>query len=714
MHRICYQQDYPYLRGHRKQKKSHKKNPSTTISIRVIVILLLSVVEKSNAMITKVFGHRSHGAASFHGSFLPSYRLLCVRQDIGVREYGMGGQSSRSILMMPEGPEVRTVVEQVLQPSVVGKRLMRIEFLKGGRYSSSLQPPEGYPMFTSTLSPWNDDTPTTNRSKQLGHEYVDIIQECNCKGKFIYIILDNGKHNGGSQTDSNTIPLSNTNDKDYQRCIFITLGMSGMFVSEETHRQRKGKTPSHHQHARWYFELMDVSSSSNTMTRTRIYFYDARNFGHLKFCFSRLLLKEKLESLGLDVLHHETTEDVFLALLQKQKSPMNICKFLMNQQKLSGIGNYLLAEVLYRARIDPFCHVQELSLEQQQKLFHEIKATAMESYESQRIDAFSYYQFDEGTQRESASRGTFQLQCYGRLYTDSGTPVKREIRGPHGRTIWYTDEQLSMPRSERIILNSTNRSSRGNSRSEEMTSTESISLSKATDPRVGKIASYLTDPSWKNALDESFRTESFSKLAEFLESEYEKGYTIYPPPEEIFRALDLCSLPKVRVVIVGQDPYHGAGQGNGLAFSVRVGVRPPPSLQNIFREVIDDVGITAPTHGNLEHWARQGVLLLNTVLTVRQGEANSHSNKGWEEFTDSIIRIINDQCQGVVFLLWGNSAANKAAYVNQSRHAIIRTSHPSPLGATKTNAPFLTSRCFSRVNSLLQEANFNPVDWTVK
>lgn len=158
----------------------------------------------------------------------------------------------------------------------------------------------------------------------------------------------------------------------------------------------------------------------------------------------------------------------------------------------------------------------------------------MESYESQRIDAFSYYQFDEGTQRESASRGTFQLQCYGRLYTDSGTPVKREIRGPHGRTIWYTDEQLSMPRSERIILNSTNRSSRGNSRSEEMTSTESISLSKATDPRVGKIASYLTDPSWKNALDESFAQSHLANWQSFLSPNTKRGIPYIHHPRKSF------------------------------------------------------------------------------------------------------------------------------------------------------------------------------------
>ena len=163
----------------------------------------------------------------------------------------------------------------------------------------------------------------------------------------------------------------------------------------------------------------------------------------------------------------------------------------------------------------------------------------------------------------------------------------------------------------------------------------------------------------------------------------------------------------------GQDPYHGPGQGHGMAFSVRKGVPPPPSLKNIFREAVEDIGIDVPGHGNLQHWAKQGVLLLNSVLTVRRGEANSHKDKGWELFTDSVIQALNDQAESVVFLLWGNPAQQKASSVDSTKHIVIKTSHPSPLVATKTKTPFIGSRCFSRVNAELVRMKKEPIDWNV-
>jgi len=226
----------------------------------------------------------------------------------------------------------------------------------------------------------------------------------------------------------------------------------------------------------------------------------------------------------------------------------------------------------------------------------------------------------------------------------------------------------------------------------------------------------LTDETWKQHLHRAtVESESFQKLAEFLEEEVSvNGSTVYPPKKEIFAALNYCPFDQVKVVIVGQDPYHGPGQGHGLAFSVRKGVKAPPSLQNIIREAIEDVGIEEPRHGNLEYWAKQGVLLLNTVLTVRQGEAFSHANRGWEDFTDAVIQELNEKRTNLVFLLWGNHAAIKARGVDENRHTIIKSSHPSPLGATKTKAPFLGSKCFSRANKALVDAGLDPIDWNIE
>lgn len=199
-----------------------------------------------------------------------------------------------------------------------------------------------------------------------------------------------------------------------------------------------------------------------------------------------------------------------------------------------------------------------------------------------------------------------------------------------------------------------------------------------------------------------------------------KSATVYPPPQDVFSALNLCPLDQIKVVIIGQDPYHGPNQGHGLCFSVRKGVAIPPSLKNIYKELQNDpkVDFKMPNHGYLERWGRQGVLLLNAVLTVRRGEANSHKGKGWEETTDEILRALvrRPSNKGIVFLLWGRPASKKMESVlngNRKHQMIISSSHPSPLGATKTNAPFLGSRCFSRANEALKQMGYDPIDWNV-
>jgi len=221
------------------------------------------------------------------------------------------------------------------------------------------------------------------------------------------------------------------------------------------------------------------------------------------------------------------------------------------------------------------------------------------------------------------------------------------------------------------------------------------------------------DDSWKEVLGEFITSEKFKQLSTFVTSERENN-VVYPPPQQVFAALNLCPFDKVKVIIIGQDPYHGPSQGHGLAFSVQKGVKPPPSLRNIFKELNNDLGIPNPKHGNLNHWAEQGVLLLNTVLTVRAGEANSHSRMGWEDFTDEIVTKLNEEKEGLVFLLWGSSAAKKGKEIDLNRHFVIKTSHPSPLGATKTKSPFLGSRCFSKCNDALVSIGVDKIDWNIK
>jgi len=216
---------------------------------------------------------------------------------------------------------------------------------------------------------------------------------------------------------------------------------------------------------------------------------------------------------------------------------------------------------------------------------------------------------------------------------------------------------------------------------------------------------------WQTPLKAVLATQETSALQGFLDAELAAGKTIYPPQGAWFRALELTQLDKVRVVILGQDPYHGPGQAHGLCFSVPPGVRPPPSLANIYKELESDLGLPRPRHGFLEHWARQGVLLLNSVLTVEMAKAASHSKKGWEPFTDAIIAQVNNKAEPVVFMLWGAYAHKKAANVDASRHLVLKAAHPSPLSA---HNGFLGCKHFSQCNAFLASNGRPPIDWTDK
>jgi uracil-DNA glycosylase len=220
--------------------------------------------------------------------------------------------------------------------------------------------------------------------------------------------------------------------------------------------------------------------------------------------------------------------------------------------------------------------------------------------------------------------------------------------------------------------------------------------------------------SWRAPLADQFASPYMAKLREFLVSEKNAGKRIFPKGGEWFRALDLTPLDKVRVVILGQDPYHGEGQAHGLCFSVRPGVRPPPSLVNIYKELHADLGIGHPGHGFLEHWAGQGVLLLNSVLTVQMGQAASHRDRGWETFTDAVIRLVAAREEPVVFLLWGSYAQKKAGFVQTvergGRHLVLKAAHPSPLSA---HAGFLGCRHFSKTNAFLESRGLAPIDWAL-
>lgn len=215
------------------------------------------------------------------------------------------------------------------------------------------------------------------------------------------------------------------------------------------------------------------------------------------------------------------------------------------------------------------------------------------------------------------------------------------------------------------------------------------------------------EESWKNALAGEFGKPYFESLVRFLHSEKAAGQTIYPPGSQIFRAFELTPLDNLKVVILGQDPYHGPGQAHGLSFSVSAGVPAPPSLKNIFKEIESDLGVKMSGYPDLEKWARQGVLLLNAVLTVRAGQPTSHSKVGWQEFTDAVIRYISDNCEGVVFLLWGNFARTKSALIDHSKHHVLEAAHPSPLA----RGAFFGCRHFSQTNALLASRGLRPIDW---
>ena len=204
-----------------------------------------------------------------------------------------------------------------------------------------------------------------------------------------------------------------------------------------------------------------------------------------------------------------------------------------------------------------------------------------------------------------------------------------------------------------------------------------------------------------------FEKPYFAALVRFLHEEKTAGKKIFPPGSQIFRAFDLTPVDKVKVVILGQDPYHGPGQAHGLSFSVPDNMPAPPSLKNIFKEIESDLGMRMSGYPNLEKWARQGVLLLNAVLTVRSGEAASHSKIGWEQFTDAVIRYISDNCEGVVFLLWGNFARSKRDLIDRSRHHVLEAAHPSPLA----RGAFFGCRHFSQANNILAARGLQPIDW---
>ena len=214
--------------------------------------------------------------------------------------------------------------------------------------------------------------------------------------------------------------------------------------------------------------------------------------------------------------------------------------------------------------------------------------------------------------------------------------------------------------------------------------------------------------SWKAPLQVEFDSAYMAKLRAFLLAEKVAGKTIYPKGSQWFAAMNLTPLDQVRVVILGQDPYHGEGQAHGLCFSVQREVRPPPSLVNIFKEMKTDLAVDLPKHGNLQHWADQGVLLLNSVLTVEMGKAASHQGQGWEQFTDQIVRVVNDRAQACVFILWGAYAQRKAAFVDETRHLVLRSAHPSPLSA---HHGFFGSEPFSKTNAFLLRHGLTAIDW---
>lgn len=218
------------------------------------------------------------------------------------------------------------------------------------------------------------------------------------------------------------------------------------------------------------------------------------------------------------------------------------------------------------------------------------------------------------------------------------------------------------------------------------------------------------DKSWLNTLKNEFASDYFASLKQFLLAEKQSGKTIYPPGADIFNAFNYTPLPQVKCVILGQDPYHGPNQAHGLCFSVRKGIKPPPSLVNVYKEIKADLGHDIPAHGELTAWANQGVLLLNAVLTVEAHQAASHQKRGWENFTDAAITAVSNELEGVVFMLWGKFAQSKSSLIDGSKHLILQTTHPSPFSA---NYGFLGSKHFSKCNAYLESKGKKPIDWSL-
>lgn len=217
------------------------------------------------------------------------------------------------------------------------------------------------------------------------------------------------------------------------------------------------------------------------------------------------------------------------------------------------------------------------------------------------------------------------------------------------------------------------------------------------------------DPSWNQLLKNEFSKQYMKDIFSFISSERSKGTKIYPPDDEIFNAFTSTPFDKVKVVILGQDPYHGANQAHGLAFSVKQGNKIPRSLLNIYKEIYDDLEIKQPSHGDLSDWAKQGILLLNSILTVEEANSDSHKKRGWEKFTDKVIEILNDQKENLVFILWGNYAKNKGAKINKNKHLVLECAHPSFFSQRK----FFGNRHFSQTNQYLKEHNCPEINWQI-
>lgn len=230
-----------------------------------------------------------------------------------------------------------------------------------------------------------------------------------------------------------------------------------------------------------------------------------------------------------------------------------------------------------------------------------------------------------------------------------------------------------------------------------------------TEQQQAKLDKIQLDASWKSALSDFLLSTKMDDLKQFLVTEIQADKVIYPPNPLIFNALNTTPLNHVKVVILGQDPYHGPNQAHGLSFSVQKGVALPPSLRNIFHELNTDLGIPAPKHGDLTRWAEQGVLLLNAVLTVEAGQPTSHQKRGWEDFTDHIIDVLNEQCEHIVFILWGAYAQRKGQRIDQNKHLILKAAHPSPLSANRGG--FFGCKVFSKANNYLKQNGIEPINW---